>query len=196
MEHSSEVGYSNSCLTSDGKQKAPSPSLRRRRCIYNIVFTAVKIYTILCTVKFTINNYYINSFYFTILFTDVFTKRFNFVESRLFTFALFFGICILHFFFGLFFKYNNVNDYLQQFIYNDNVHDVCGACERCVWYVRTMHVVVKQSNVIVCAPINSAVLLRTEALSSVIVDECHECHESETHGRMMHVRGKCVCCVV
>ena len=65
-----------------------------------------------------------------------------------------------------------MNDYLQQFIYNDNAHDVCGACERCVWYVRTMHVVVKQSNVIVCGPINSAVLLRTEALSSVIVDEC------------------------
>ena len=74
VEHSSEVGYSNSCLISDGKQKASSPSARRRRCIYNVVFTDVKIYTILCTVQFTINNYYINICYFTILLTLVFTK--------------------------------------------------------------------------------------------------------------------------
>ena len=75
------------------------------------------------------------------------------------------------FFFYILLKYTNFKDYKIYVQENAWANDEYGACERCVWYVRTMDVHNENEwiSVIVCASMNSAVLPRTEALSSVSV---------------------------
>ena len=73
---------------------------------------------------------------------------------------------LVTFFLTIFFKSNNVNVYLQQFMYNNTyVWHVW-----CIWCMRTMNVDNENECIdVVCASINSAVSPRMEALSSVTV---------------------------
>ena len=88
-----------------------------------VVFTEVKIYTIFCTAKFTINNLVsILQFYL-----QHYLQQFNFVEPNFLErnvawIFLYFLFC--DFFLTFFLNTIMMNVYLQEFIYNEN------ACER------------------------------------------------------------------
>ena len=77
------------------------------------------------------------------------------------------------FFFFTFYLNTLISKTIYKIYVQENAwaNDEYGACERCVWYVRTMDVHNENEwiSVIACASINSAVLPSTEALSSVSV---------------------------
>ena len=57
------------------------------------------------------------------------------VFTKLFTRIRFFGVMYFEIFFDIFFKYNNLNIYLQEFMYSENAF-AYDACKRWMWILR------------------------------------------------------------